>query len=502
MVRRLGSVPWAGLAAGGLLFAASLALKWPLQAAPPFGDEGVHYWTARYLGQRTDALVNLWGYPMAAPATLLWQRPLFYLVSWLPAQAGFMAFRAAQAVLASLLAPAAYALLRRRGHATVTALLAGLAVAATPRLVLWGAYGLTDSAMTLALAGLVWAHGEGRPRAALIAALAATWFKETAYLAVLALLGLELWRARRELSFWPRLALPPMATALAWAAAIAPLPLVWALAHDLPQPGGASSAGTVAVLQGLFVSAWTVPVLVAGLAWARSRAMCAWALAAAAAIVAVHLAGRATEPWYMVPATFLGLLAVAVTCEEVARQLWAVPARRWLGFLPSAFAVLVVLLAVTAPAAGRVVRSPWVGDDPNDLATTWHWQVHGRDAAMQAAIAALPLDGRHDILVLDLPPTVILVPVVEDASQAWWDSTVVRSVFPLDVQPLAHRIEANATWTLLDRTGLATAVAIEDTYADCVRFRNEAYLVIEGSPCAGRAEALEQAWRDASGPTP
>lgn len=488
---------WIGIAVVAGLWAFSVAAKLPVLGAPAYWDEGLHYWTAKHLGQGFDRMTDLWGNPVGTPEYLVFQRPLFYVLFWLPAQGGFSSFRVAHALAASVLAPLAYAVLRAHGARRPAAVLAGVAVALVPSLAMWGNLGLMDSLMTAWLALLLWARATGRDGLMFVAAVAAVWTKETAFAAVLGLLAFEAARAWMDgrAAFAP-LRLDGRVTALAWAAAVAPWPLVWAVMHDLALPGAVNHGSVQPVLDRMFGSLWLVPVLVVGLASRRSRFLCAFALAAGAFLVGLQLAARDVPQWYEVPTTFFALVA----CAAAGDALWRARPRRGLAWgraVPAGVALLVTYLLVALPNGdARDALRPLSGDGGNSLAGSWAFETGIRDAELHAAFAAVPLEMRPDVYDIDIAAPAMYVPFADEAGHIYWDSSWIRTLIEIDTAPAAHRIEANGTWTVVDRSDLPFAAAVLDVYADCIRYENPGFVAIEGSACAGRADRLEAAWRE------
>lgn len=484
---------FAGLAIAAALWALSFAAKWPVLHAPPYWDEGLHYWTARHLGTRWDALTDVWGNPAGVPQHLLFQRPLFYVAFWLPAQGGFQAFRTAHALAASVLAPMAYALVRVHGGRRAAGILAGAAVALVPSVAMWGNLGLMDSLMTACVGLMLWARARRRDGLLFVASLAAVWVKETAYVAVVGLLAWELAVAwvHGRLSLAP-LRLDGRLSALAWAAALAPWPLVWAVTHDLAMPGAASDGGVGPVVDRVLTTPWLLPVLVVGLARRRSRFLCGFALAGGAFLVALQLAARDVPQWYEVPTSVFALVAAASAADAWWRPPTAGWARPWPAVL--AFALVAMLVAVpNSPERDRL--RPFSLDGGNDLRGAWEFETEFRDGDLHAAFAALPLDRGIDVLDVDVAPPALFGTVVGHARHVYVDSSLARTYLEFGVAQLAARIEDATTWTLLDRSGLPMALAIEQTYADCAVLENPGYLVLHGAACAGRADRLEAAWR-------
>lgn len=486
---------WVGPALALGLWALGFAIKIPVLGSPPYWDEGLHYWTAKHLGDGYDAITDVYGNPVAAPQALVFQRPLFYLAFWLPAQGGFEAFRVTHAVAASLLSPLAYLLLRGHGVRRPFAAAAGVAVAVVPQLAMWGALGLMDSLMTAAIAVMLWARATHRSGVLFAASVAAVWTKETAYAAVVGLLAYDAvrgWIAGR-VGLAP-LRLDGRTSALAWAALVAPWPLVYAVMQDLAMPGAANHGSALPVLDRMFTTPWLLPILVLGLWPRRSRSLCAFALAAGLFLLALQLASRDVPQWYEVPTAFFALAGAGAAADAWWRE---APRRvRWSTPAPAAVAVLLVYLLVMLPNSPERDRlRPFSGDGGNSLAGSWAFEMDIRDRELHDAIAAIPLHERPDVVDVDVAVPAMFVPIVEQARDVYFDSSFVRTLVDVDLQALAGRIESNATWTILDRSDYPLAKALDETYADCVRFQNAGFTVFEAAGCAGRGERLEDAWR-------
>lgn len=491
-------MPWVGAALAVGLWALSFALKVPVLHSPPYWDEALHYWTAKHLGTRYGVIADVWGHPIGEAKYLLFQRPLFYLAFWLPAQGGFQAYRTTHALAASLLAPAGYLLLRGHGIRRPAAALGGVAVAAVPMLAMWGTLGLMDSLMTLALAALLWAHQTQRHVLVFVAGVAAVWTKETAYAAVVALLAIDAVRGRvnGRVTFAP-LRLDARLTALAFAAAIAPWPLMWATANDLALPGAVNHGGPALILDWMFVTPWLVPVLGIGLLRRRSRFLCAFTLGAGLFMVGLQMAARDVPQWYLVPTTFLTVVACAAAADAWLRE---PPSRAaWTRPVPAFVAIVLVALIVGVPnGPARDHLRPLTGDGGNDLRGAWEFEVRFRDRDLHETIDMVPLDTAPDVLAIELAPPALYVPIAEKARHVYWDSSFYRSMFEFDVGRLAAHIEDNATWTIVSRDDLANlpmSQAIEEVYADCIVHQTPRYTLLHAPACAGRAQRLEDAWR-------
>lgn len=485
-----------GLLPFGLL-AVAMALRWPTLEAPPYGDEGLHYWTARYLSGHWDAITDIHGGAAGGPRFLVLQRPLFYLLFFLPSQAGFDGFRLAAVVAGSALAPAAFAAVRAHGAGRVAAVGAGLACASVPQLVMWSHLGLMDALMTVFLLGALAARALHRPGWTLALGVAASWTKETAVFGLGLVLAFDLARAlrRREATLLP-LRLPPGVTALLGAVLLGALPVIAFAFTPRAAVGAMGDLAFTGFADRILATPYLLVVLLAGVVPPASRFLCCAALAGAALLAALTLTGRDVAAWYDVPVLALALCGAAVAADAWCR--WGRDARPWrrlAGAGPAVAAVALVALVVLLPGAARAGLRPLTGDGGHDLLALWEYETEVRDADLQAATAPIPDDGSATVLVLDMYPGRLYVPLVETARTVHLDWSFARSLYPFDPAPLASVIEGEATWTLVEHNAHAMNEAVREVYADCVAGQAGGYTVLHGAACAGRAQALEDAWR-------
>lgn len=495
------------LAAG--LFALALAMHIPLLDAPVYGDEHLHFVTAAHPSDPTPNVVDLWGNPVGAPSFLFWQRPAAYAAFHLPATLGFDTYRAAHAVVASLVAPLGYWLLRGHAASRPAAVLGGLALAVATPLVVWGAFALMDVLVTVVLFAMLIARRARRYGVAAVLAVLAVWTKETAYAAVVVLFAIDLGRAVRQgrATVYP-LRLGPQESSLAWPLVLGPLPLILAFAKGLPAPGGAAYGATASIVQGLLPTVWLLPLLVAGLWFRRSRFLSAAALAAFGAFVLLHAAGRSVEAWYACPAIAFAIVGCASATDAIARhafrQMHGTPVQPKQGGgwgLRAAAAVAVVVAvggtfgAALMPAgATRDLLYPLTSEPAPSLSAAYAFELHVRDQDLVTALAAVPLAEHPDVLFL---PSSWPLPFValQDARTVYVDWPVFRTIVDLDVLALAARIEDNATWTVLSPGEHPIQLAIREVYADCIVATAGAWQVLHAPACAGRGERLRTADR-------
>ncbi len=499
----MGGRRWLGPALAAALWLLAIALRWPILDAPPYGDEGLHWWTARHLGHRLDVVEDLWGHDLGGAPHLVLQRPLFYVALALPAQAGFQAFRAAASLGAALLAPAGYAALRAHGIRRPAAVAAGIGLAAVPPLVSWGNFALMDGWMAAFLLGVLWARGARRPAAAFAFAVAAAWTKETALLFLAALLAADVAVAlrRRTGSLWP-LRLDAQASALAFSLLVGVVPVAAFVASDFARIGAVGAHGTAAVADQVLLSPWLALPLAAGLARPRSRTLCACAFGAAAVLLALHGLGRSVEGWYMMPTAAFALVGSAAAADA-----WLRDPPRWrpLAFGPAAVAVAVVAVLALAPAGlARDAASPLSGEGGQSLAATWRFESEVRDRdylRAQAAIPAAAGDGSApDVFAIDVYPPRLIVPFAHRAGDLLMDWTPLHDEFAFGADQVGARIEANGTWTLVEVHDTVLNAAIRDVYGDCRVLADGGYEVLEGWRCRGRADELVAAWQARTAP--
>ena len=476
----------------------------PILRAPVYGDEGIHYWTARYLGGRLDAATSIWGHPRVVLPHLVLQRPLYYVAMWAPSQAGFAGFRLAASLWGAAMAPMAFALLRAHGVRLAACLAGGLAVATLPWLVVWGNLGLMDAPMTVLVLAMLWAHARGRWAATGILALAACWVKETAFLGVTALLLYELTRGIM-VTLSPRVLLRER-PAIAWLAGSLVLGLVpvttWILL-DSHLPGGPPVTGLAELAERMVVTPWLGAVVATGLALPRSRFLAGTALVAVGSFLALHAFGRGAPIWYDVPAQALTLVGAAATLDA-----WLATA--WSGGRPQVMAAattLAVAAAVLVAACGtlggpdRAGLRPWGSDAGNPFPQAWEYEADLRDADFVHVVATVP-DDAQAVLTFDVFSS-MLVPVFLDRGPAVYveDSSWSTRDFPPDTQAIAERvaadlaraIEMNGTWTLVQAHPFPLNEAVRAVYADCTVLVDGRFTLLDGSRCAGRVDDLVRA---------
>ena len=486
------------------LWALAFLAALPIVTSPIYWDESVHYFTARHGSPVDPHFHDLWGNPINSPHDLFWQRPAWYALFFLPAQGDVETFRIAHAAIAAGLAPIGYALVRSFGASGVPAVAAGLTLALAPPLPRWTALGFMDPMMAeaLGLAVVAWRHGRWRT-AGVLAALA-VWFKETALIFLLAWLAIELARGwlRGGVHLRP-LQADERVTALLYATIAAPLPLLYGMMGDVPVPGGIAYNPTAQILDAAAGTPWLVVPLAIGLLLRRSRAAAALGLAVPGFFVVLHLLDRGTESWYLIPAILFAVVGAAVACDAAWKTSWRRGAT--VGVAASLLAVgtlgAVGGLVLAPSDGGREHVFPFSGTGPRSLLETYHDELYVRDQELEAAFAALPIDGRTTLVMIEphWPPEYVRL---ANSGPVIMDLAFVRAVVAFDIQDLAAAIEANGTWTMHYDGKHPMQKAVLEVYADCVVERFGGISLIVGAPCAGRGDELAAADRRHGGPVP
>jgi hypothetical protein len=482
--------PWLPYVAA---YALALAVRAWFLGTPVYGDEAAHFYVSRHLGMSPHAPHVL--YPETdATHWLFWQRPLFSLLLWPGAAVSFQGYRVWHALLSSLLAPLAMALVAQAGGDRWARAGVGVAVAVLPGIVGWGIRAFPDSLMAALFVAGVLLHGRGWHGRAAAAFLAAAWVKEVAAAGILAVFLSSLVQAmrRREVGVWP-FRLDKACTAYLAAGFLAPVPLlvsVFALG-GIP-PGWSTSKATLGLLDGLFASAWLVPLVLLGLRWGRTRRLALWALVFPL-FYGVYgvLLHRGVEGWYLVPPQVLALAAAAVALEEALRRV-ATPTGRRVG--QAGAAALALLLLASAVLPGRVgadaVALPLRG---GSLPLPDLHAALGYRHPLDAPVAALPLDGSTDVMVVDVEWFYLYYPFAETANFTGWSYTFI------EVPPAtwAKAVEGPQA-TLLGKNDRPMNQALRVAYADCRVWENDGFAIFQGQRCPGREAQLAAALAAAS----
>lgn len=468
-----------GLAAIGVVAAAA---RLALLDGPVYGDEGVHFAVARHWGADPDNVV-----PAYRMNGWLWvQRPLFSLLLAPGAALGLAAYRVEHALLACLVPVLGASLVRAAGARPGLAVGAGVVLAIEPLFVLWGARAFPDSLMTvLALAGLR-LHVARRPAAAAATLLAAVWVKESASVLLVGLLAwslLQAWR-NREASLWP-LRLDRRATALLGACLLAPWPLALGLLRlEGRMPGWSTTPFGLGETGGLFVTAWLLLPILAGLAWTKSRPWCLLALLYPAFYLTYARLGHGVEAWYLVLPAALAVVAAAIALDQAAGH--ARPAIRSAGRVAVPATALLLALVAFVPAAwpGKAWVTPGVG--PQASLPELGAGLQGDDLA--DAVAALQPDHWEVVFLVDVGWFHVHEPFATRAGAVGWSYTGVD----IPLGEWTYAVE-NTNVTVLYKVERAVNLALRETYADCVLYENTSYVLIEGGSCTGRESMFRSA---------
>ncbi|MEK6975987.1 MAG: hypothetical protein AABY18_06565 [Candidatus Thermoplasmatota archaeon] len=494
-------ISWMSLALMAGLWVIAFLAAIPIIHSPVYWDESVHYFTARNGSPVDGHFQDLWGNRVNSPDALFWQRPAWYAMFWAPAQGDLATFRVAHAAVAAGLAPIGFALLRAFGFTRVTGAAAGLALAVMPPLPTWAALGFMDPMMAEALGLAVVARRLHWWRTSAAFAVLAVWFKETALILVAAWTAIELIRGwiNGRAKAWP-LRLGEREASAVYATLLAPLPILYGMLKDVPTPGGFAYHPTVEIADAVLGTSWLAVPLAVGLLLRPSRALAALGLATGAFFVVLQVMGRSTESWYLVPSVLFAVVGAAAACEAVVRAAWRRPALR-----AAALALVLASGGVCAAAAalpsdaGREHLFPLSGRGPLPWREEVTFQTTVRDQELEAAFAALPIDGHTTLVLIEphWPPEYVRL---ADAGPVIMDMAYIRAFVGLDTQRLAQTMEANGTWTMLYEGKHPMQQAIAEVYADCVVERFGGISLIIAEPCAGRWQQLEAADRRFGGP--
>lgn len=475
------SSPWSlGLLA--LWFAAFLVRGLSI-GAQAYGDEAAHYYVSRSWGAEPEEVFPGWPF-----GSWLWlQRPLFSLLLWPGAVAGFTGYRLWHIAIASTLPVLVAALARRAGAAPWIALGAGSAAAFHPLMVRYGILVFPDTLLAvLALAGLyAYVSTPSRPGLAAALLLAATWVKEVGGLLLLAVLvhaGHRAWR-KKDLALYP-LRLDRRTTAFLAACLLAPLPLMLGiLAFGGRMPGWSDNTLDVGGFLAFFLTAFMLIPIATGLLWAKTRAWSLVGLLYPAFYAAYSWRGGGVEAWYAILPAALALVAAAAGLQAIAQR------RRRLGqacALLCGIAVLVVA-AVPTEVAWRGVATP-AAQPPQSLVE----QARGfaREHDFDDAVAALPASQADRVFTVDVGWFYIAYPMSMRAGAVGYG----YSEFASDLDPWIRALEVDSNITFLEvHDELPLNRAIRSTYGDCLVYQNPRYMLLDSDGCAGRGDALASA---------
>ncbi len=491
--------PWLDAATLLGLYALAVALRWPLLQAPPYGDEGLHYWVSRAFTEPPTSVTDVEGSSWVHPGWIFWQRPAYYVLLHPFALHGFEAFRAGHVLLSSLLPLAAWSLVRAHGGHRAAAAFAGLACATLPSLVTWGALAMMDEPMALALAFALAARRVGRHSAASVLFLVSVWLKETALPLVAILAAASFARAwwRGEAALRP-LRLDGPTGSFVLPLALGPFTLMLSLATGLDSIGGWSAGHSGRMADWLYVTPWFIPVLLAGLAWRPSRPVCAFALVFATAYLLSHAwGGRSVEAWYFAGPVPFVLCGVALALDHAVRHATRALARAGAG-AAAVGALLLVGTMVLAPASAAkgAWPHPFTGQPDDSVLGTQRYELELRDRGLRDAIDRMGLDGTQGLVTVDLyyPQALALAEGPVRARHVYVDSGGFRDLLPLWVDGFAARVEANGTWLLVLQTETAFFHAINEAYGDCRVLENAEVRLYEAWRCPGGRDALQQGY--------
>jgi hypothetical protein len=499
--RRAG--PWLACA---VIYAVAVAMHAPIVQAPLYGDEGVHYWTARYLGGRGDAVRTIWGHAGLGGPHFLLQRPLYAFAMWLPAQGGFLAFRTAASLAGAVMAPVSVGLLRAHGTRWPAAVLGGLAVATLPTFVVWGNVGLMDAPMTALVLGMLWAHARGRHALAAVLGVAACWTKETAILAVAILLAVEATVGLREiLSLRRLLQLRPAVPRLAVALVVGAIPIAFWMVVNRGPPGGPPDGALRDLVERLALTPGLGVIALMGLGAKRSRWLAGAAVAGVAALSLLHVAGRGAPLWYDVPVQALVVVAVAASADALLAAGWEAGSWPATGALAVAVTavVLVVACALYAGNDRQQMLRPGGSDAGNPFPQAWYFERHLRDRDYVRAAAAVP-EERIAVLTVDIYGPRVVQPFLDEDSVAYTQDTgwSAWSLGP-EMQPYARQATLDlatflgrpGTWTLIEGRATPLNDALRDVYSDCMAYQDGRYSLLDGARCGDRgSELVAAAW--------
>jgi hypothetical protein len=502
-VRPSGRSVAAGAVVAGL-YALALWLRLQILHSPPYGDEGLHYWVARHFAALPANVTDVDGLLWFHPFWLVWQRPAYYLALHPFALHGFTAFRLGHALLCALLPVVACGMLRAWGVSRVASGAAGLFAAAYPPFVAWGGLALMDEPMAVAFAAALWALRRQRHLLSAALFVVAVWTKESAFIGLAGLLAAALfvgWVVGRNRLDPLRLDRPTASLLLA--AGLAPLPLVVSLVKGLNGIGNGSPAYAAPLADAMWATPWLLLVLLWGLRFPTSRALCALALGLGLAMILLNgVAHRTVEAWYLVQPAFFAACAAAAALDAAVRAPWAAaPAtERRRRAVPVAAALVLVLLAgavlLPASAAKAAVLHPFARRSSDSLPESIRYENQARDRDLVAALAAIP--GGEKVVAVDMPYPIVLH-LAQGASHVYVDSSAMR-LFVKSYTParFAATAESPGTVLLVGKGSLPFIGALDEAYGACRVLDVGSYRVYESWRCPGGGEVLERQHQSAS----
>lgn len=453
---------WIALAT---LYLASLAVRLLALTSPPHGDEALHFIVARDLG-RTPAnvlAVDIEGVTELAP--FLWQRPLFSLVYAPFAQLGFPAYRLGHILVSGLLPVLAAGLLRDRGVDPVLTWGGAGVLVGYPLYVEWGVRVFPDGPMAVLFLAALWMLTRKRHAVAVGLLVASVWVKEVAIVGAVPVIVWMIVEARRDPSRDPVWSRPAGGAALIGgftAAAMAPLAIATLV---LPGrfPGWAEPILLLDHVDGLFLTAAAIPVLLLGLRWRRSRLLAGLALWHGAFYMAYRVVlGRGLSVWYRILPGALSLVGTAIAVDTW----WRRPGsdRR----LPAvAVGVVAGILVIQA-----VAPIPQYGSTAERIG-----EMHdGRD--VDVLVARLDATERQDLLLVDVGWYYVYWPFSDIAGRVRHAETANLEE-PGSLDPEVR----NASATVVHPEDSPSNREFRDRWRDCVAWRTDDYLVIHGRDC-------------------
>ena len=475
---------------GLLLFGGALLARWPLVFATPYGDEAVHFYMAKTLGFLDDSVVWAHSGERFDVLPFVLGRPMFAFAPFAGATQGFHGFRVLGAVYSSLLAPAAFGLLRRLEVARWLSTGAGLVIAVHPTFVVWGARIFPDSLMALfALLG-IWAWIAGRPALGSLLVVLACWTKESAVAVALGLAGCAVASAlAASHASGPgrlRSVLGDRSSRLAIAASVIGLvPLALGFAAFPRLPGWAMGGAFGPSWEQLWLFSWLSLAPFVAIKVRRAGPLAAAGVGLFAFYLAFHgVRGGSLQAWFAILPGAVGLLSAVVLLDGSVRslawpRLWAPP----IGMLLAGALAVAVFGSATASAAfhplapagapGLAASVGFVQAENPEMDAVWDFQRSERP---------------ESVLEVDLMWFWVGFPAAGSAS-----TKVAYPVLTPDaevpVEQLAAQAEASDLVWMQDWNGTFER-AFHATYADCEAFAAGAWTAFRAQACPGRGARL------------
>lgn len=484
----------------GILYAVAFLVRFYFFRAPPYGDEGIHYFIAKHWWVLPTNVDDVYNHVAAASySPYFFQRPGFYVFMRPSAMISFEAFRFWHLVFAAMLPVAATLLLRTQRVRPLLAYGAGLLVVAAPPFVIWGSRVMTDSLMTLAAAMAVFFFVRKRPEWAAAATVGAAWIKETAVVLALLLLVASGWEdvRRRSKGLKPF----PLSRGTLWLMAAVPLcmaPAALSVHLGAALPGGPGVGYALRLLDQVTLTAWLFPIILAGLLWPRTRPWSALGLAFPLFFLGIHMMlHRSVEAWYLVPSAFFAVITTAVVLDAFWNGQISWAGRRAGRVAPVlavgvAFLFAVQLLAPVSAFKERVTHPVW-GHADTPITDQYPFERKRNQDYLEALTHAQPGPGRTLFLV-DVYLALALYPASEKTQFVRVGDTVVTAALGWEIAPWAAAIGSEANATLVEKRDSPLNAAVLEVYHDCVTYDEDRYVVLEGRSCAGRGPELEKSY--------